>query len=263
MILAYKEEPKVIDFAILTAIEVERKAVCDAFGLTSDHRIQKESRVYWCGKLPLPNGQVYELVVAQSQDAANIDASLLTNDLLHHWRPGAALLVGIAATAKPDEVGLGDIVLGRDVYYYERGKVKQEDIKAEPKIISADATLWSRVSAIPDWDGDVHVGRPDGTMARPKIHAGVIASGDKVIADAEARDKILRGHRKVLAIEMEGYGFSRAVWQSFAQVRHLDVRAICNDGSKEKDDVWHIYAAAVAAGFTKHFLLDCPLKPHQ
>jgi nucleoside phosphorylase len=265
LILAYRDEPtmEIIDIAIVTAIEVERRAVCDAFGLTDEHRVRKDARVYWRGKLPLKNGECYEIVVAQAPDAANIDAAILTNDLLHHWKPGAALLVGIAASAAPHEVRLGDVVLGSEVYYYERGKVTPEGRRPEPKIISADATLWSNVTAVPDWNGKVPIARPDGSDARPKVHAGVIASGEKVIADAAARDEIAAGHRKIMAIEMEGYGFSRAVWQSFEHVRHLDIRAICDDGSKDKNDGWHPYAAAAAACFTRHFLLDRPLAPRR
>ena len=265
MILAYRDEPRieVVDVAILTAIEVERKAVCEAFGLTEDHRVRKDSRVYWRGKLPLNNRESYEVVVAQAPDPANIDTAILATDLFHHWKPGAALLVGIAASTDPGKIRLGDVVLGSEVYYYERGKVTSGGTRPEPKIISADATIWSNVTALPDWDGKVVVERPDGTESKPKVHQGVIASGEKVIADAAVRDEMAAGHRKIVAIEMEGYGFSRAVWQSFEHVRHLDIRAICDDGSKDKDDRWHAYAAAAAAGFAKHFLLDRPLAPKQ
>jgi len=88
---------------------------------------------------------------------------------------------------------------------------------------------------------------------------GVIASGEKVIADAAVRDQIASGHRNILALEMEGYGFSRAIWQSSKQVRHLVIRGICDDGSPAKDDRWHEYAASAAAAFTRHFVLDRPL----
>lgn len=249
-----------IDFAILTAIEVERRAVCAAFGLKDTDRVKKDARVYWRGRLPLKDGSSYEIVVAQSPDMANIDSALLTNDMLHHWRPGAALLVGIAASAHKD-VKLGDVVVASDVYYYERGKVTPERKKPEPKILPADATLWANVSALPDWDGSVHVPRLDGSNAQPKVHRDVIASGEKVIADVAIRDEIASGHRKIIAIAMEEYGFSRAVWQNFDRVRHLVIRGICDDGSPAKDDKWHKYAAASAAAFAKHFLLDRPLEP--
>lgn len=254
------ELPTPVDFAILTAIEVERKAVCAAFGLTSGHRVRKDGRVYWRGQLPLSDGGFYEVVVAQSSDMANIDSALLTNDMLHHWRPGAALLVGIAASAR-DNVKLGDVVVASDVYYYERGKATPQGKKPEPKILPADATLWANVTALPDWDGKLSVGRPERKRSISRIHHGVVASGEKVIADVSARDEIGSGHRKITAIAMEEYGFSRAIWQSFQQVRHLVIRGICDDGSPSKNDRWHAYAAAAAAAFTRHFLLDRPIDP--
>lgn len=70
-------------------------------------------------------------------------------------------------------------------------------------------------------------------------------------------------HRKILAIEMESYGFSKAVWQRFDRVRHLVLRGICDDGSPAKDDRWHGYAAAAVGGFARHFLLDWPLEPRE
>jgi nucleoside phosphorylase len=255
------EASPAIDFALLTAIDVERRAVCEVFGLGAEHRVRRGSRVYWRGRLPLEGGEAYEIVVAQALDMANVDAALLTADALHDWQPGAALLIGIAASADPVKVKLGDIVVGSEVYYYERGKITPGGTRAEPTILVADATLWSNVRAAPDWDGSVPVGRPDETRDGPAVHMGVIASGEKVLADEGARDRIGSAHRKILAIEMEGYGFSRAVWQSSDHVRHLDIRGICDDGSPSKDDRWHAYAASAAAAFARHFLLDRPLAP--
>jgi hypothetical protein len=84
-----------------------------------------------------------------------------------------------------------------------------------------------------------------------------------VIAHEAARDSIASGQRKILALEMEGYGFSRAIWLSSSHIRHLVIRGISDDGNKYKNDDWHRYAAAAAASFAKHFLLDCPLPPPQ
>ncbi|WP_081426709.1 hypothetical protein [Sorangium cellulosum] len=250
-----------IDFAILTAIEVERRAVCAAFGLTDENRVPIGARVYWRGKLPLSTGGAYEIVVAQAPDMANVDSAILTNDTLRDWKPAAALLVGIAASAD-EKVRMGDVVAGSDVYYYERGKaVGKRKIKPEPKMISADSALWGRVTTVRAWDGAIAADRPEKSEARPGLRYGVIASGEKVIAEAAVRDEIASGHRKILAIEMEGYGFSRAVWQSFERVRHLVIRGICDEASLAKNDDWHKYAAAAAAGFAKHFLLDRPLEP--
>jgi nucleoside phosphorylase/tetratricopeptide (TPR) repeat protein len=249
-----------VDFALVTAVEVERKAVCAAFDLTHADRVRKHGRVYWCGKLSLKDGEFYQIVVPHSVDMANVDAALLTNYTIHDWDAAALILVGIAGAASKD-VGLGDIVLGRSVYYYERGKVTAAGKLPEPVMYPPDATLWNNVTALPDWTDSIPVDRPDGKADRPRIQPGVIASGEKFIADAQVRDQIAKFHRKVLAIEMEGYGFSKAVWQSFEKRRHLVIRAICDHADRNEDHNWQPYAAAVVAGYARHFLKDRPLEP--
>ena len=254
-----------IDFAFITAIEAERKAVCDAFKLTYQHRERRGARVYWRGTVPIAEGEYYEIVVAQPPDMAQVDAAILTNDTIHHWDPGALLLVGVAGAAsdgsRKGDAGLGDLVIGRDVYYYERGKVTGKGKEPEPTIYRADALLWNNIISLPPMNKPIPVARPDGQQVRPTVHQGVIASGEKVIADAAVRDEIAQAHRKISAIEMEGYGFSAAVWQSAGTHRHLVMKAICDRADRDKTQDWQPYAAAVAAQYARHFLKDRPLEP--
>ena len=251
-----------IDFAIITAIEIERKAVCQALQITDEDRVRREARTYWRKSIPLSNDKFYEIVVAQSLDMATVNAALLTNDMLHHWKPKAVLMVGIAATAKPEpKQHLGDVVIGKDIYYYELGKITAKGKLPEPKQIPVDATLLDRIRALPKVNFPILADRPDGTNTVPRIDVGVIASGDKVISDAPTRDSIAATNRKILAIEMEGYGVIEASRQRFEPIRCLVIRALCDYADDTKNDAWQPYAAAVAAGFTKYFLLDEPLEP--
>jgi nucleoside phosphorylase len=254
-----------VDFAFITAIEIERAAVCDAFKLKPRHRVRIGARVYWRGQAATQGGDHYEIVVAQSPEMAQVEAAILTNDTIHDWDPAALLLVGVAGAAsdgtKEDDEALGDLILGRDVYYYDRGKVTPDGTKPEPIIYRADATLWNNVITLPPMRSRIPVPRPDGKQTRPAILQGVIASGEKVIAEAAVRDEIASGHRKTLAIEMEGYGFSAAVWQSAEKRHHLVMKAICDRADRDKKQNWQPYAAAVAAQYAKHFLKDRPLEP--
>jgi len=75
-----KNSDPLIDFALITAIEIEREAVCKAFKLTYKHRVRKDSRIYWRGRLALKDGGHYEIAVAQPLDMAQVDAAILTND---------------------------------------------------------------------------------------------------------------------------------------------------------------------------------------
>ena len=259
--ISHLKQATLTDFVIVTALPVEREAMCAALGFGDERRIKVGARVVWRGQMPLPKGGAYNIVVAQAPDAANVDSALLTADLLRDWNPQAALMVGIAATTDTKEAALGDVVAGRDVYYYERGKVTPGGTKPEPRTMQPDSTLWNNVESLPNWIPSLPILRPDGASTLPKLRLGVIASGEKVLADVAARDHIVAGHRKVIAVEMEGYGFSRAVWANFGQVRHLVIRGICDDGTIGKNDEWHQYAAASVADLVKQFLLDRPLTP--
>jgi len=250
---------EVVDFAIITIVEIELQETLRAFGLKSSDRVRIDSRVYWLGNLALGNGDSYKIVIAQSPDMANVEAALITADTIRHWNPEALLLIGIAGSADKD-VYLGDIVIGRDIYYYERGKVTAKGNLPEPLIYRGDATLFSNIRSLP-LSAIPRRKRPDGSLKRSNVHCGVIASGEKVIADKRFREKLRDDHRKVLAIEMEGYGFSAAVWQSFERKRHLVIRAICDHADRKKNDNWQPYAAKIASLYAKNFLLDRPLTP--
>ncbi len=117
------------------------------------------------------------------------------------------------------------------------------------------------MQSLPDKAFSILAIRPDGTDTSPNVEIGVIASGDKVIADANERDEIAASNRKILAIEMEGYGVIVAAFQNYDRPRCLVIRGLCDFADATKNDQWHHYAAAVAAGYTKKFLLDIPLAP--
>jgi nucleoside phosphorylase len=249
-----------IDFAILTPIEVERRAVCAAFNLTDADKIRKGTHFYWRGRLELTDGSSYEIVVAQPTDASNIHMALLTSETIEKWGPEALLLVGIAGSAHND-VGLGDVVIGRDVYYDGRGKETSEGTRPEPVMRSCDTMLFDAAIKCPVWNAEINVSRPDGSAMVPAIHHGIIASVERVIADEGVRDRIASAHRKILAIETEAYGFIQAAYDSIYRPKALVIRSISDAAGADKDDDWHPYAAAVAAGFVKHFLQSEPLPP--
>ncbi|THY22480.1 purine and uridine phosphorylase [Aureobasidium pullulans] len=85
-----------------------------------------------------------------------------------------------------------------------------------------------------------------------KIHFGTIASGNKVMKDAKARDEISEqfgGH--LLCFEMEAAGLMN-------DFPCLVVRGICDYSDSHKQDNWQGYAAATAAAYTKELLLLTP-----
>ncbi|KAH0359933.1 purine and uridine phosphorylase, partial [Aureobasidium melanogenum] len=87
--------------------------------------------------------------------------------------------------------------------------------------------------------------RPDDEKQYPRIHYGVIASGDQVMRDAITAEKIRQKH-KILCFEMEAAGLDA--------FKCLVIRGISDYADTHKNDQWHKYAAAAAVSYAKELL---------
>lgn len=89
----------------------------------------------------------------------------------------------------------------------------------------------------------------------PKVHYGLIASGDQVMKDDKRRDKLKDDFRNifkmdVLAVEMEAAGL--------ADLGYMVFRGICDYADSHKNKKWQEYAAGSAAACFKTFLDRLP-----
>ncbi|KAH7014875.1 ankyrin repeat-containing domain protein [Ilyonectria destructans] len=80
----------------------------------------------------------------------------------------------------------------------------------------------------------------------PRIHYGVIASGNQVIKHAKTRDKLAQ-ELEVLCFEMEAAGL-------MGSFPCLVIRGICDYSDSHKNKQWQEYAAAAAAAYAKELL---------
>ena len=88
----------------------------------------------------------------------------------------------------------------------------------------------------------------NGEREMPKVHRGLILSGNGVVKDPDERDHLCRGYGKALCFEMEAAGI-------MDEIPCLVIRGICDYCDTHKQDGWHYYAAAVAAAYAKTILL--------
>ncbi|KAJ5613701.1 hypothetical protein N7528_007355 [Penicillium herquei] len=87
----------------------------------------------------------------------------------------------------------------------------------------------------------------------PRVHYGVIASGESLIRDAAFRDNWQKSH-DVLCFEMEGASLMNAFGC-------LVIRGISDYSDSHKNDLWQPYAALTAAAYAKDLLALIPLIP--
>ncbi|KAK6543507.1 hypothetical protein TWF694_000253 [Orbilia ellipsospora] len=176
------------------------------------------------------------------------------------------LMVGIGAGIPP-HVSLGDVVISTEWTQWDFGKIKDGVFEYVDKRCYPSTGLLSSISR---FEAE-HIGHPEKvmqylkklkdrfpTLASPhgaleslRVHYGLIASGNKVIKDANQRDSICRDLKnKVLCIEMEAAGL--------IDFPAVIIRGICDYADSNKNDEWHEYAAIVAAAFAKQLLEYIP-----
>lgn len=78
-----------------------------------------------------------------------------------------------------------------------------------------------------------------GKPPTPKVHIGLVGSGDTVMKSGIDRDRIA-SRDKVIAFEMEGAG----VWDVLPCIV---VKGVCDYADSHKNKVWQGYAAATGA----------------
>ncbi|OKO98053.1 hypothetical protein PENSUB_9633 [Penicillium subrubescens] len=88
--------------------------------------------------------------------------------------------------------------------------------------------------------------RPPRTSNSPKIHYGLVASGNQVMRHGLTRDRLAKD-LDILCFEMEAAGLMN-------NFPCLVVRGICDYADSHKSKEWQGYAAATAAGYAKNLL---------
>ncbi|MGW2523827.1 5'-methylthioadenosine/S-adenosylhomocysteine nucleosidase family protein [Streptomyces sp. NPDC001617] len=149
-------------------------------------------------------------------------AAALTTQLITWLRPEAVLFVGVAGSLK-DDVEIGDVVVGTQVYEIHGGKQTPEGFLARPKALPGSHALEQAArSAVRD-------------MPEVRPHFTPIATGDVVLADADSDivHFIRRHYNDAAAIEMEGYGATQAAHLN-GRLDSLVIRGISDHANADK-----------------------------
>jgi nucleoside phosphorylase len=100
-----------------------------------------------------------------------------------------------------------------------------------------------------------HPQDPLRTPGRPQIFIGTIGSSNTLLKDPKTRDELGKQHG-IRAIEMEAAGVADVAWQK--QVGFYSIRGTVDYCDINKGDVWHSYAAAIAAMLTCRLIANVP-----
>lgn len=241
--------------AILTALELERKAVLDHLSA-----VKRENH---------PRGTVYQVGIFETEDvvwevattsigAGNPGAAAEAERVIEHFEPEAALFVGIAGGIK--DVELGDVVASEDVFLYHSGKAT-ETFRANPQSYrpTNDLVSGARATAVENaWQS--RIAAPAGPP--PKAIVAPIVAGEQVVASTESPTyaQIREHYGRAVAVDMEAGGFLRGTYGN-RQVASLVIRGISDllaDKAEADAAGSQPRAAAHAAAFAFELIAKLP-----
>ncbi|KAK4175311.1 ankyrin-3 [Triangularia setosa] len=121
--------------------------------------------------------------------------------------------------------------------------------RLEDRLFEASyAHVQNSVNDCRECDSTRQIHRSPRVNSHPKVHYGVVASGNRVVKDGETRDRIANDNDgNVICFEMEAAG----LMESFPC---LAIRGICDYSDSHKNKGWQKYAAMAAAAYTKELL---------
>jgi nucleoside phosphorylase len=198
------------------------------------------------------------IVASQALGMGQVNAALVTQDIVRDWRPRKLILIGIAG-GLGKEVQLGDVVVSEQVVDYELGKITPKGTSTRWRAFQCDAALIDGLKNFRDqsWTRRIAESRPDGQASTTSsIRFGTVLSGNKVIADAATAGDLEAIWTRAAAIEMEAAGVAAALHQIVDAPGFVMVKGVCDRADEGKSDDWQNYAAEAAAVLVTTFLVN-------
>ena len=254
-----------VDVVIITALAKERDAVLRH--LNSAEETTVKNRTYYKSVIQHENGRdSYTVVLLNLSSMGNTESAVATTQAITIWNPSQIILAGIAGGIKKgDSRSLGDIVVGEQIVGYELGRISDGKTERRFQVLRpAHKLLEAARSLSPEeWVFAATKSRPDGSSDRtiPKVHFGVVASGEKVVADKDLSNELQSTWSQLIGIEMEGYGASLAAFEAETTPGMILVKGICDWADPSKNDDWQEYAADISAAFIVALLKRVYLQP--
>jgi nucleoside phosphorylase len=253
-----------VDIVIITALQLELNALLQHFDVVE--KVEIKSRFFYrTSVISETNNKKYSIVILTQGGMGNVESATATTQAIDIWNPNHIILTGICAGIPGTNEYLGDIVVGEQIVDYELSKVREAEVEHRYEVFRSSFPLISTARNLDykEWAFSSRVPRPDGTTGRiiPKVHFGVVASGQKVIARESYLSDVRKQWSKLVAIEMEGIGVALASFQSDTAPKTFLVKGISDWGDGQKNDLWQEYAADIAATYVIAILKVGSLEP--
>lgn len=260
------------DVAIINALASENEKVRTVFGQdgwTVEEIPSDKATSFYTKVVSNSKGEKIRIVTCHALQMASTASAALTTKLLYYFRPKYLLMTGITAAVDRTDANLGDILVATKVWDGASGKIKTNEdgndiFYPDYHELPLDADIQAIVTRLKDnrqllnaiEEGySYNVGKP-GT--RLSLHLGPVVSVPAVLSSND-QVKIIQTHcRKLLGVEMEGYGvFHAASISAHPRPKYtILVKSVADYADPQKSDDYQDYAMYTSAEFAKYIVLN-------
>lgn len=260
------------DVAIVNALQLENTHAKRALGEDGwmEHNIPADkSTVYYTKRIITKSGSDIRVVTCYALQMASTASAVLTTKVIYNFRPRYLFMTGIAAGVDRKEINLGDIMVADKVWDGASGKIKPDeegadvfhpdfhelplntDIQAMIKRLSANRELLNNIE-------EHYLNSATKPQTRLNVKLGPIASVPAVLSSEGEVTKLISHCRKLLGIEMEGYGmFFAANNSAHPRPEYVClIKSVSDFADAAKSDNYQDYCMYTSAAFAAHIILN-------
>ena len=206
-------------------------------------------------------GKTVKLAAAFAPRMGPVSSAVLTVKAISKLRPKMIVMCGICAGV-PSKAAIGDVIAADFSWDWQSGKYVDKNgdevFEIAPHQVAIDDRLRPLLTHLKRDDDFWKSLAPlavEAGVQLPKLVIGPMASGSAVLADARVSDRIKSSqHRSVAGLDMEVYGVYAAAYACDPEIRFIALKAVCDNGDKQKDDKYQTYAARVSAAAAVRFI---------
>lgn len=246
------------DVAILTALfEYEYEQALNYLKVDNRRSKAAGTESTKIGKL---KGTKLSAVVDYQQRMGMVDAAILSATILGKFHPKLLIMTGVCAGRHSKGVELGHIIVPKEIYDYQSGKLDKGVYLPYPYRVAVDYNLISMARA---WKkellremedrAETQKGRIKGTA----VHFDIMACGSLVLKTDGSLDNIAEKlDEKTVAVEMESYGIARScdLEPYKSTTKAIIIKASMDGAGADKNDTDKEWAAYISTSFAYSFV---------
>jgi nucleoside phosphorylase/CheY-like chemotaxis protein len=252
------------DIVILTALNSEFEQLIKAGKLIKLEN-DSDTIVYYHTIINSKNNNNIKIIACCINQMGMQASAAVASKVISLFSPKQLYITGICAGIKENGVNIGDIIIASQCWDYETGKISEDSngslifkpeihsIPTEQSIISQLTDFSNSKNYLSNISNDFEGTRPDTQLS---VKFGPVGSGPYVLSNKQYLKELISTERKLLGIDMEGYGIYKAA-QFHIGTLPVFIKAVSDFGDKKKNNDFQNYASFVSAKFIIDYIYNC------